>query len=842
MKIQIPLLAIASLMLSACADSDLGGPDQSGRVIRFDVASAAAASRSGGGFASIGQALSLESGESLLFLTPKVSSTAPVSRSTVVDSETIADFGVYASLASTGDPYMVNVEVTRDNLWTPTREYLWPGNDALKFTAYSPYQPATELNAAGEPQVSWQTASDVADQQSLLWAEPVEASASPCAMQFHNALTGIRFVAGSELAPCTVKNVTLSGIPSSGTLNAATGEWSDVTSPAAFTVAPGVTLPAASGSDYVAPGSLLTADGQTFLMIPGTLPRDASISLTLEISGKEQTFTASLTDVVWQAGTTVTYSVSAKADAAGLTLEVIGKLETEYPGQTAPFLVRSALVTADGDSTDVAWTAEFVDADGNTLPGRPDWILNFPMSGKGHDDLTTSTRLQDLNFIKLSPESRALQDAADINQTSGNTPYNLANSTGGAADQNTANCYIINAPGEYSFPLVYGNAIKNGSDNPAAYTSSSHNSLALKTFVNHLGNGITSPYIYQNSGCTPADAVLIWEGRLDLIRNVALSADGKRVTFTVPASNIRQGNAMIAVRDAEGTIMWSWHLWITDYKPSEDYVTYTESTGSEHHFYARNVGRIMGGDITEFPHCETRVKFTQVNVPDGMEPLSTIIPFTQTGITIETSDYYNLYQWGRKDPIKSAVKEWFNADHYEIKAVTIQDLPTSSGIKNYIPTFIMNPEVFYTASHDQRFSYSNLWNSSLSTSNNVKTIYDPCPVGSKVPLDNGFLAMIRDASVTKSYESATTGTGSMGLSLRFSNGQQLFLDQLGYRSGASGTDASGIGTIGTIWLAQTPTAASTARTEARAIVVSNSTIQQNTNPRTHGFGIRPTLD
>lgn len=849
---KLPLFALVSTLLpalSACSDQELGGPGADSRVIRFDVATAtdeAAASRSGSRKSTCGEAIAMTSGAETLYLTPEVREgihqSAVSSRSSVVTTETIENIGVYAGLVSNGATYMENVEVTRENLWSPEREYLWPGKDALHITAYSPYSDATELNSNSEPVISYQTPAEVADQVSLLWAEPVEASASPCALHFHNALTGIRVIAGGELAPCTVREIRLNGIPSAGTLNAATGEWSSVSTPASFAVEPEITVNAASGSAYVAPGTPLMAADETFLMIPGELPDGAEIALTLEFNGESRNFTASLAGATWKAGTTVTYRLSAKPDASGLTLEVIGKLETEYPGQTVPFLVRSALVSAAGDSTEVAWKAEFIDDDGNTLDERPDWILTFPQEGSGHNDLKASTRLQDLEYIKLSPESQTLQNTPDINLTSGNTPYNLANSTGAAQDQNTANCYIINAPGEYSFPLVYGNAIKNGADNKEAYTSTSHNSMALKTFVNHLGAPITSPYIYNNAGCTPADAYLVWEGRLDLIRNVALSADGQRVTFSISAKNIRQGNAMIAVRDKTGEIMWSWNIWVTDYRPESDMVSYTDGSGLEHKFYTRNIGRIMGGDITKFPHCATKVRFTQTDVPDGMEPLSTVVDFTQTGITVETADYYNFYQWGRKDPIKSSLKEWFNAEHYELKSIRVEYLPTISSGENHIPAFIKNPDVFFLADHSQSFFFSNLWNSSLNSKDNVKTIYDPSPAGAKVPLDNGLSAIIKDTSVTKSYGAAATGSGAMGLYLTFASGTQMFLPELGYRSGSSGSDASGIGTLGTLWLAQTPAQASTAKTDARCIVVQQAQMQQNTNPRTHGFGVRPVME
>ncbi|MDY5237317.1 hypothetical protein, partial [Bacteroides helcogenes] len=46
----------------------------------------------------------------------------------------------------------------------------------------------------------------------------------------------------------------------------------------------------------------------------------------------------------------------------------------------------------------------------------------------------------------------------------------LANQTNGDSDnENTANCYVVSASGYYSFPLVYGNAIKDGTTNTLAY-------------------------------------------------------------------------------------------------------------------------------------------------------------------------------------------------------------------------------------------------------------------------------------------------------------------------------------------------------------------------------------
>ncbi len=58
--------------------------------------------------------------------------------------------------------------------------------------------------------------------------------------------------------------------------------------------------------------------------------------------------------------------------------------------------------------------------------------------------------------------------------------YDLS-TKGGTTAMNTANCYIINAPGRYSLPLVYGNAIKNGATNSSAYISNATGTGILKT-------------------------------------------------------------------------------------------------------------------------------------------------------------------------------------------------------------------------------------------------------------------------------------------------------------------------------------------------------------------------
>lgn len=481
---------------------------------------------------------------------------------------------------------------------------------------------------------------------------------------------------------------------------------------------------------------------------------------------------------------------------------------------------------------------EFIKGDDNgNVIDRPQWIVDFPTSGKGDTHCSATTVLQDPDFLQLSPESKILQNAAYINSTSGHTPYNLASASGDATVENTANCYVINAPGKYSIPLVYGNAIKNGAANTAAYASTSHNRYALKTFVNHLNKGITDPYIYNNSGCTPDSAQLLWEAELNLVQNVALSSDKRSITFDVPHSTIRQGNAVVAVLDDKGAVMWSWHIWVTDYVAGSGTVDVSLS-GKSYGIYPRCLGQVNGGDITDFHERSVKVRFTQANVPDGMTPLQKTLTFTQNGITITKSDRYTYYQWGRKDPIVPEAQEWYDASHKEISTLTQMQIetqvPAGMSLEQY---WTLDPQAFWTAAHNYRFTYTNLWNTNLSTSSPQKTVYDPSPVGSMMPMRTVYRELVTEGSIT--FDGAGTSGGKSGFYITLFDGQ-LWFPPLGYRSGSSGITTNS-GTLGEYWCSE-----AVGSTDGAALVLSGSgsaaTMNIEQESRTHAFGVRPMLE
>lgn len=113
---------------------------------------------------------------------------------------------------------------------------------------------------------------------------------------------------------------------------------------------------------------------------------------------------------------------------------------------------------------------------------------------------------------------------------SSNAPHDLSYDYNGL--MNTANCYVVTHPGYYKFPLVYGNAIKNGATNAIAY-GVKDGTIISSTFVNHLDNQITDPYIYNNNNCTVGSADLLWQDAKNLISNISLCDNDKYIKFEI---------------------------------------------------------------------------------------------------------------------------------------------------------------------------------------------------------------------------------------------------------------------------------------------------------------------
>lgn len=637
--------------------------------------------------------------------------------------------------------------------YTLSSTYYWPGSSyKMKFFAYAPTANGQYVlsgrTQAGSPTISVTIPSDVNDQKDLLVAKTDELAGNTntaVALTFNHALTAIRFVCGDDMQGGTVKSVSLKNVYSKGTYNMGIQSWSNVGSPATFSQ----TL------DKVTTGTAdeaLTSEAQTFMMLPQQLPEDAQIEILFtDNTHTDHTLTADIKGSEWPMGKTVTYKISSSSINWEYVLEVKAKkytitddpeqtIEVPYTGDVDSVTVQSYRRNGLGTKEPVAVNMKFSADGGNTWS---DWDAG---SWFYRSDLTVSSDGITYNYIQhadaqtgtdSNPHTAVL--GAKPDKGSETTPYNLSNSTGGNTVENTANCYVVDAPGYYSIPLVYGNAIKNAATNASAYTSTATGTNILNPFINHTGVGITDPYI-ANNGCTPAKAELVWQDAASLVTDIKYNAgsNGGNISFKVDRSSIRQGNAVIAIKDASDAILWSWHIWVTD-EDINDVIEITNHQNVKYNFMPVNLGQCNGNIIT-YAERSCKLKITAGDQ-------SREITIKQLEKVIATRDNHPYYEWGRKDPfypsngMDNTTKAW-----YDKEGISSTDNPTRANLSTgaaCIKNYILNPNVMHSMAVADRL-YLNLWsanNSSVSFSDpsvTIKTIYDPCPVGFRLPVANCF--------------------------------------------------------------------------------------------------------
>ena len=689
----------------------------------------------------------------------------PLTRATPVsDMSTYGSFSVFAAFyqgawspVSQNLNFMYNVPVSLSgSVWSPQPDYYWPGSGYnVRFYAYAPIDAefAPKQHAfANDFYIQYEVPTDVSKQKDLLIAKSAEYAGnhgSIVPLEFKHVLTAVRFVVGDDMKAGTVNKVRLRNITSGGVYYPETGY-------VGILVGQGIVKDFEQELNKVTdgtPGTAITEPFQTFMLPPQGFTDDNSvIEIVFTDDEGEHTLSASLKDQMWNSGTTVTYKISTSSINWDYHLDVTGPSEYSYAGGTDVYKVTSYRRHHKGTEEAIPWTTEFSTDNGLSWSAdKPDWLTDFTTSGPGGSaSQSFNATVGAQAGIEVNSHTATLRAAAP--KGSAGQPYNLSNSTGNTRVENTANCYVVGAPGYYSFPLVYGNAIKNGATNTSAYTTANSGSNILSTFINHTGNGITDPYITNNAGCVPAKAELVWQDALSLVSDIKYNSDinGGNISFKVDKSSIRQGNAVIAVKDAKDQILWSWHIWVTD-EDIDKTIEVTNHQGKQYRFMPIFLGWC---DVYTKTYAERscKVKFTAGGK-------SQEITIKQTSISITTSNH-PYYQWGRKDPflpsngLADANKTWYDkAGNASTDNPATENLSTGATcIKNYI----LKPNVMQS-SHNGDGLYQNLWSAdnNVYTANDnlvVKTIYDPSPVGFKLPASNAFTGFtVTGEHVTSPY-------------------------------------------------------------------------------------------
>jgi hypothetical protein len=686
-----------------------------------------------------------------------------------------------------------------DSLLTDFQEsvvtsYPWPGKDSLKFFAIPKwvYDAGATRTLTGSPSITYTVPEASADQPDIILASNRVSGDyyNTIPLSFKHIMTGVVIKLAADFPATAVSSIKFTGVLNAGTYSMADSTWTLESSTDDFTASGVDTVTVTSGAV-----NTIVGGANTFMLLPQTLPSDATLEITYTESGSSVTRRAVIGGTSWPMGTIVTYTLS-KSDLE-FTFVVTGPDNYTYAGGKDTCTVTSY----NSNSEPVGWTAKFVDDEGNEIE-QPYWVTEFTLSGDGSTtavnyDATVAAQ----EGVTQNPHTDTLRAASSRGSSS--DPYDLSahDPDGNETAVNTANCYVVNAPGYYSLPLVYGNGVEGGNTNTEAFYYPLVGAQHLDRLVDYNGNGITDPYI---SGADTAS--LVWEDVRGLVTNVGIS-NGKLV-FNVPQSTIAQGNAVVAVKDASGAIMWSWHIWVTDYVLGTDVKARTRNNNETFHFLPYNLGWV-DGEETNFAERSVKVKFTQ-NQTGATETIT----ITQDPATMNTTGNSPYYQWGRKDPMlpstgyalvssvvkrEAANKTWYDDGDYATVGSTelqIQEYSSSEcitqGIRNPF-TFIQND--------DMDGNYRNLWaidkklaNSSIDVSTSVKSIYDPCPYGYKVPVTCAFYGFSTDeenVTVRPGYETDDDLRGRMNVSMRrweltCDDGSTLYLQNLGCRQVSDG--------------------------------------------------------
>ncbi len=687
-----------------------------------------------------------------------------------------ANFGVFACKNSSARPdYFYNEQVM------PSGQMLKPkfwGSTAstLKFYAIYPYMDGTNTRqklvqptTGSLPYVAFEASTDIAKQTDLMTAETTRikymaTGGSPhvVPLKFYHALTAIRFGIGSNLSlNKTIKSIEFQGINNAGQYDLATKKWSKQRGAQNFKI--DNINKSTSGTQ----NTVIVKDGNTFLMVPQKLPSGAKIVITFADNSH---ITANIGGKTWAPGTTKTYMMTEKNSSWEYKIEATDPAVIAYDKTTSttPYTITSyrkdpATNTFQPVKWKVVGYEESKDG-GKTWGAKPAWLtaLNKESGNGGTAAEGGKVTVKKDIIDRLAIYNKVLQDATP--KGSSGSPYDLSmhNYKGESQKMNTANSYLISAPGYYKIPLVYGNAIKYGETYSRSYQTSKRDNNILTNFKDHAGKDIASPYInVQNSSNPATQASIVWTDQKGIVQESSLSVTGKGknsyVNFYVPADKIKNGNAVIAVKNKDKVIMWSWHLWF-DHGDVLDVIPCTNFNRIPYNFTKQTLGfayRRWDSSTYDKPRM-ARVKVEQTIANGGTKKFAYIYITQNPGKVKKISTTH--YQFGRKDAFPGIDKI---ADGY---------FNPNGGYNMSITNGIQHPETFYPDSEGSSAWYSgynqyNLWSmdetiGGFNDRTVIKTIYDPCPAGFHMPASNAFTGLSKDG---KNY-------GPMNVSGAWDNG------------------------------------------------------------------------
>ena len=225
------------------------------------------------------------------------------------------------------------------------------------------------------------------------------------------------------------------------------------------------------------------------------------------------------------------------------------------------------------------------------------------------------------------------------------------------SENGTANCYVISSKGAYRFKAD----VKGG-------TSVS------------IGNPYTAEVLWESFGTNDTPNVG------DVVSNVKFT-DGF-ISFI----SGKEGNAVIAAKDSNGVILWSWHIWVCDgYNLEDSAIVYKNDAGI---MMDRNLGALSAEKGS--------------NLGFGL-----------------------LYQWGRKDPFMSS---YVRGGTTPAKTTGTWPSPVFDNSVLDSDPVVTGDTKQYQIEHPMTFIRSRSGNKTDGSTWSIeKSESDPCPYGWKIP-------------------------------------------------------------------------------------------------------------
>lgn len=789
------LVSGAALTAVSCADDDLdnGGTNGNGAVVRFSVNDVQEGAISRGvmtrgaitpGLGSsdlAGGKLTAHSNRNIdvCLIETTVEGVNPVkadahTRAEIIKTSTLGDFsasGIRGTSASTilTTPEWFHAKKTKKTgeLYSPI--YWAFSQPFARFFAVSPntesYSKMTINNtaASGSPSVEFEVNTDVTKEVDLMTAcsgdvQYATQNVPPTtSLDFRHALTGIRFAVGQNLSwnktidKVELRNVLLkSKYVLSKQFNGTGATWDHT----GYSMRGNAVLSGVSVSTSANPNTTImgnAGDNFTFYMIPQQLTGLVTAyvhctdgtTITVPLKGE------------WKAGTTRTYKLSQTSSTWTYTLEGTDPSRAANYDETTSqaYSIKSYREDpATHVQQAVAWKVVGYDANNDgtfSMAEKPAWLTSLSKTegdGGTAADQGTATLTKDVIDL-LAKRNKELKDATITSSASAPYDLSLHNVQGATIARSTANSYLISAPGHYRIPLVYGNAIKNGNNNPSSYQTSHTGTYILSNFQDHAGHAIDDPWIEKTNGGANNGvdgAEVVWADAANLVHSPSITHVGGEsfLDFEVTAADIQSGNAVVAVTKGSGaskTVLWSWHLWFAP-KDALDKIPVTNHQGKVYNFTKETLGwkpTQWSGSTYDKPRT-VKVKVEQTVANNGTKQAA-VINITQKPGSVKQGAT-TLYQFGRKDAFPGV-----DASKLAANSHFTENAGDNMSIKNNI----QNPDKFYIygSSLWTNYGYYNLWSADNTVTGGynvgndnpvVKTVYDPCPVGFKMPANNAF--------------------------------------------------------------------------------------------------------